>query len=132
VGIGNRDFALQLLAQQSARSPDASAALLDVIRQKGIPDSAWRGIADVVGGLQYQFTRSYPENQFVPVDGPGLRTYRQQNGNQNFASTTLPNDGTAPDLSQRLAIVDQLLEAAAGNAAATDALNRARASLTGK
>jgi len=51
-GIGNRDFALQMLAQQSAQSPDASAALLDVIRQKPVPDSAWRGIADVLGGLQ--------------------------------------------------------------------------------
>jgi hypothetical protein len=132
VGIGNRDFALQLLAQQSAQSADASAALIDVIRQKGIPDSAWRGIADVLGGLQYQFTRSYPENEFEPVDGPGLRTYRQQNGNQSFASTTLPNDGTAQDLSQRLAIIDQLLEASAGNPAAIAALNRARASLTGK
>ncbi len=130
-GIGNRDFALQMLAQDSAQHPDAEAALSNLAGQKNIPDSAWRGIADVLSGMTYQFSRSYPDNVFAPVDGPDFRNHRQQDGNQNFVSTVAQADVAASDISQRLSVIDRLLAAASGNPAAVDALNQARAKLSG-
>jgi hypothetical protein len=127
-GIGNQDFALQMLGQVASKYPEAGTALVDLVRQNQIPDSSWRSLADVLGGMQYQFSRQFPDNVFTPVDGSGLRTYRQQNGNQNFVSTQLPADGSAPDISQRLALIDQLIAANPGPAA-LQALQQARARL---
>lgn len=124
-GIGNRDFAFEMLAQISSKYPDASSALVNFARQNQIPDSAWRQIADVLAGVQFQFSRSYPDNMFATVDGDGLRTYRQPNGNQNFISTQVSGDPAS-----RLALIDQLL-ATTSAPSALDALKQARARLTG-
>ncbi len=129
-GTGNRQFALQMLAQVASRYPDANSTLVDLSRQNQVPDTAWNSIAAVLGGQQYQFTRQYPENMFSTLNGPDLQTHRQQNGNQNFISTVLPADGSAPDVTQRLAIIDQLL-AATSNPAAIQALQQAKARLGG-
>jgi len=129
-GIGNRQFALQMLAQASAQSPDAGTALVNLARQNQVPEGAWTAIAAVLAGQQFQFPRQYPENMFGTLDGPELRTYRQQNGNQNFISTTLPTDGSAPDATQRLALIDQIL-ASTTDPAAVQALQQAKARLGG-
>jgi hypothetical protein len=128
-GIGNRDFAVQMLGQVAAKYPDAGTALVDLARQNEIPDTSWRSLADVLGGMQYQFSRQFPDNVFTPIDGSGLRTYRQPIGNQNFVSTTLPAGGPGADISQRLALIDQLIAANPGPAA-LQALQQARARLT--
>jgi len=39
-------------------------------------------------------------------------------------------NASAPDIAQRLSFIDQLVSAAAGNQAALDALNQARAKLS--
>jgi hypothetical protein len=129
-GIGNRDFALQMLAQLSTQHPDAGATLLEMAKQNLVPDSAWTRVADVLSGLQYEFTRKYPEHMFTPVDGANLRTHRQQNGNQNFVSTTVPTDRSPADANQRVGIIDQLMGANPG-APALQALQQARGRLTG-
>lgn len=128
-GIGNRDFALQMLAQVSVGNASAGTALVDLAKQNQISDTAWRSLADVLGGMQYQFSRQFPDNMFTPIDGSGLRTYRQQNGNQNFVSTLLPAEGAATDVSQRLALINQLL-ALNPDPAALQALQQARTRLT--
>ncbi|HXJ75865.1 MAG TPA: hypothetical protein VNM37_23615, partial [Candidatus Dormibacteraeota bacterium] len=61
-GIGNRDFAVQMLAQVSPRSSDAATALVELARQNQISDSNWRSLADVLSGMQYQFGRPFPDN----------------------------------------------------------------------
>ena len=58
---------------------------------------------------------------------PGLKTFHVDAMNQNFYSLPLLQ---ATDIHQRLALIDQLLEAAAGNSAAQDALRSARGTLT--
>jgi hypothetical protein len=129
-GIGNRQFALQMLAQASAHYSDAGTALVDLTRQNQVPDTAWSAIAAVLGGQQFQFTRDYAGNMFATVDGPDLHTYRQPNGNQNFISTTVPSDAPGLDLNQRLNLIDQLLTTTS-NPAALQALQQARARLAG-
>jgi len=129
-GTGNRQFALQMLAQASGRYSDAGAALVDLSRQNQVPDTAWSSIAAVLGGQQFQFTRDYPANMFATLDGSDLRTYRQPNGNQNFISTTAPSDAPGLDLNQRLALIDQLL-ATTSSPAAQQVLQQTRARLAG-
>jgi hypothetical protein len=58
---------------------------------------------------------------------PGLKTFHVDAMNQNFYSLPLLQ---ATDIHQRLDVIDQLLEAAAGNPAAQAALNSARAALS--
>ncbi len=130
-GTGNRQFALQMLAQDSSQYPDAGTALVDLARQNQVPDTAWTAIAAVLSGQQFQFTRQYPDNMFATLNGPDLRTYRQQDGNQNFISTTTPGDTATPNVSQRLALIDQLL-ATTANPAAIQALQQARAQLAAR
>jgi len=126
-------IAVQMLAQLSGQYPDAGSALVEMARQNQIPDRLWSKIVEGLAGDQYQIGSPAPavpgQNQ-PPLSG--LKTYHLVDGNQNFYSLPLGDNGSVPDVSQRLAIVDQLLQAAAGNPAANAALNRARASLTGK
>lgn len=128
-GIGNQDFALQMLAQLSARYPDAGLTLLEMAKQNLVPEWSWPRIAEVLGGLRYQFTHEYPDNMFSAVDGANLRTHRQPNGNQNFVSLTVPTESSSGAMDQRLAVIDQLLAANPGPAA-LQALQQARARLT--
>jgi hypothetical protein len=129
-GIGNRQFAFQMLAQASAQSPDAGNALVDLARQNQVPSTAWGQIAAVLAGQQFQFPRNYPNSMFATVDGPEMRTFRQPNGNQNFISFNVPNDGISSGGSQRLALIDQLL-AVTTDPGAVQALQQARARLAG-
>lgn len=129
-GMGNRQFAFQMLAQTSAQSPDAGTALVDLARLNQVPSSAWGPIAAVLAGQQFQFPRNYPNSMFETLDGPELRTFRQSNGNQNFISFTLPVDATLPGASQRLTLIDQLL-AVTKDPSAVQALQQARGRLAG-
>lgn len=125
---GQNKLALQMLAQSSPQYPQAASALVDMARQNQIPDNAWRQVATGLTDKQYQFQPMDPGasggaieyGNSVPGGGP-----------QRLYNIPLPNDGSAPDLSQRLAIIDQLISAAAGNQAALDALNQAKAKLSG-
>jgi len=114
-----------MLAQVSAQYPEASDALVELAQQGQVPDSAWPAIADVLAGHQFQF-KSYFANVSASVGDPGLRTYRQPIGNQSFISVPVPADVSAGDLTQRLALIDQLL-AATTNPSASQALQEARA-----
>jgi len=130
---GQNKIAVQMLAQLSGQYPDAGSALVEMARQNQIPDRLWSKIVEGLAGDQYQIGSTAPavpgQNQ-PPLSG--LKTYHLEGGNQNFYSLPLGANGSVPDVSQRLAIIDQLLQTAAGNPAATDALSRARANLTGK
>lgn len=127
-GTRNQQFALQMLAQTSASYPEAGTALVNMARSGQIPDNAWNALADVLAGQQFQFTRQYPNNMFATPDGQDLRTYRQQDGNQNFLSSTLSGD--ALNLNQRIALIDQLV-ASTSDPAALQALQQARSRLSG-
>ncbi len=128
---GQYKLAFQMLAQMSPQFPEASASLLELARQNQIPDKAWRAIAAGLGGSQYQIARQLPQNTF-PV-GSSVEAGRSDIGGmiQTFYSSPLPDGGSAANLSQRLTIIDQLLQASSTSPAALQALRQARARLLG-
>ena len=125
---GKSGLAIQMLAQIATEYPDAGAALIEQAKANQIPDNAWRKIAAGLAGDQYQIGMP-PELSAGARTLPGLKTYHVESGNQNFYS--LPLDANLPgdQISQRLALIDQLL-AATSNPAAAEALQNARALLS--
>ncbi len=83
--LGNGDFALRPLAQAALQYPAAAAALVDDARQNRVPDTAWSTIAAALSGSYIQY------------------------GNQIFG-TTAPAQNWSPDqISQRIALINQML-----------------------
>jgi len=124
---GRRDFAVQMLAQVTAQYPDASVTLLDLAKASQISDAAWRKLAIALAVDQYQIGEPPGDSDAGGNPAPGLKTFHVDNNNQNFYSLPL-NPGA--HLTERLALIDQLLEVTSANAAAQAALQSARASLT--
>jgi len=125
---GKRDFAVQMLAQVATQHPEAAAALVDQAKANQISDAAWRKLAIALAVDHYQIGQ--PPDDMSDASGtpaPGLKTFHVDAMNQNFYSLPLLQ---ATDIHQRLDVIDQLLEAAAGNPAAQAALNSARAALS--
>jgi hypothetical protein len=125
-GGSNRDFALQMLAQVATQYPEASAALLEQVKQGQIPDGAWRKIVTGLAGDQYQIGAPPPEAG-APATLPGLKTYHIDSGNQNFYSLPLTGE---EQIAQRVALLDQLI-AVAGNGPGVASLQTAKAGLQG-
>ena len=117
-----------MLAQMATEYPDAGAALIEQARRNQIPDIAWRKIAAGLAGDQYQIGMP-PELSSLTSPVPGLKTYHIESGNQNFYSLPLNANLPSDQISQRLALIDQLL-AAATSPAAVEALKNARALLS--
>jgi hypothetical protein len=128
---GNNKFALQMLAQVASKYPDAAAALVDLAGHNQITDGTWLSIGGGLSGDQYQFARQFPQNTPAVAPGSPATISTSAGGNQTFYGVPLGSDGSAPDLSQRLAVIDQLLAAGANNPAAVSALRQARARLAG-
>src|SRR5260370_12281600 len=128
---GNNKFALEMLAQLASQYPEAATALVDLASRNQITDRAWRSVAEGLGGNQYQFARQLPQNT-LPSEGV-LEVGQSCSGvaSQTFYSRPLQESGSAPDLAQRLALIDQLLAANPNNPSAIAALGQARARLTG-
>ena len=124
---GSRMFALQLLAQDAAQYPDAAAPLIEQARSGQIPERTWSRIAMGLAGDQYQIGMP-PELSALGSTLPGLKTYHIESGNQNFYSLPLNANLPSDQISQRLALIDQLL-ASASSPAAVEALQNARALL---
>ena len=104
-GIG--DYALRPLAQAAMQYPEARAALVDQARLNQIPESAWPTVAASLTGNYIQY------------------------GNQIFSSTVPKILWTSDQISQRIAIIDQLL-AVTSNGAGQQALQQARAGLVSR
>jgi hypothetical protein len=124
---GKGGLAFQMLAQMAAEYPDAGAALIEQARRNQIPDAAWRKIATGLAGDQYQIGMP-PELSALGSTAPGLKTYHIESGNQNFYSLPLNANLSSDQISQRLALIDQLLTSAS-SPAAVEALKNAQALL---
>jgi HEAT repeat protein len=122
--VGERDFALQMLAQNAARFPDAASALLDQARSNQLSERAWRRIVTGLAGDQYQFGSEGPDGNSNPA---GLKTYHMEKGNQNFYSLPV---GPGAQTAERLALLDQLVNSTS-NPVALGLLQNARANLSG-
>lgn len=128
-GAGSANFPLQMLAQVASQHPEAREALLAQARANTIPDTAWAGIAIALSGDQIQLGTHFLDPTIGQPRGPGLKTYHIVAGNQNYFSTAGPLLWNEAEMAARRALVDELL-AANSNAAAVQALERARHQLT--
>ena len=84
----------------------------------------------MLGCDQYQFGSQFFDNTLAAPAGSGVRTYHIESGNQNFYTTPILASLSAEQLTQRRALIDQLL-GVTSNPAAVQGLQRARALLTG-
>jgi hypothetical protein len=102
--------------------------LLDQARQNLIPDRAWRQIATGLSGDQFMLNLD-PALSGKPLSElNGFATYHMEQGNQNFVSLPVGENGLA---AQRLDLIGQLL-GATSNPAAIAALQSARDKLSHK
>jgi hypothetical protein len=123
-----RALSYRILAQMAAQYPDAATALLDQARQNLIPDRAWRQIATGLSGDQFMLNLD-PALSGKPLSElNGFATYHMEQGNQNFVSLPVGENGLA---AQRLDLIGQLL-GATSNPAAIAALQSARDKLSHK
>jgi hypothetical protein len=105
--LGTGDFALRPLAQVAIQYPDAARALVDDARQNRIPDSAWPTVGASLAGTYIQY------------------------GNQLFGSTAPSLNWSTTEITDRMALINQLLTATS-SPAARQSLQSALASLSGR
>jgi hypothetical protein len=116
------------LAQWATQSPDVRDALLDQARLNQLPNSTWVNVAAVLAGDKYQIGDLAGEG-IAPMSGE--RRWHLSAGNQTFYSRPDTANWSSDEFNQRMTLIDQLL-AANLDAAARDALQKARASLLSK
>ena len=104
---GSGDYALRPLAQAAMQYPEARTALIEQVRQNQVSDGAWPTVAASLAGNYIQY------------------------GNQVFGSTVPPVVWNSGQISQRIALIDQLL-AVTSTAAGQQALQNARTSVLGR
>ena len=120
--------ALEMLAQVATQNSDARAALLQTVRANSLSPYAWATLSPILAGDQIQYLDSGSAGANAPPTGSDVRTFHIAAGNQNFF-TAPPAGGLTPDqLNQQLALVNELLSAAA-NPAAQQALQSSRDAL---
>jgi hypothetical protein len=121
-----RALSYRMLAQMAAQYPDAATALLDQARQNQISDRTWRQVVAGLSGDQFMLNLD-PSLAAQPLSQlPGFKTYHMQQGNQNYFSLPVGENGLA---AQRLDLIGQLL-GATSNPAAIAALQSARDTLS--
>jgi hypothetical protein len=126
VGGGSRGFAVEMLAQVAPLHPQAAEALIEQASTSQLPDWAWRRIAIGLTKDQYRFDSPTFDGPVAARRVPGMASYHYNNGTENFWSLPLSPDD--PSISQRIAIIDQLLSVTS-DPAASKTLEQARARL---
>jgi hypothetical protein len=124
---GNQSAAAQALAQLAPQNSQALSALLDMAKQGQLSDAALAQLAPYLGGR---------ENQLGSGTNPAGTTTQGlhlANGNQDFSIAILENTLTPDQATQRLSIVDQLLQAIpASDIMGQQALQQQKAALAGR
>jgi hypothetical protein len=105
--MGAGDFALRPLAQVALQYPEAARALLDAARQNQIPDTAWSTVAGALAGSYIQY------------------------GSQIYGSTSPSLNWSPEQVSQRIALINQLLTVT-GSPTGRQALQNASASVSSR
>ena len=125
-GSGPRGAALEALAQVAVQHPNATDAMVELARSGGISDRYWISAASALGGDR-SYIRETGFDGTVPV-GSNARSYHLEASNQNFYTIPALGGMSNEQISQRVAIIDQLL-AVSSSAAVVQALQNARSSL---
>jgi hypothetical protein len=123
--------ALQMLAQIATQFPAARTALVERARANQIAEPTWAEIASVLGGHSYQIGNPSVDSIPSSPTGGNVKRYHLAFGNQNFYSGQNAANWPAEVITQRLAIVDQLL-GVTSNAVAVDVLGKTRTSLVAR
>ena len=131
-GRANRIAALEALAQLSPLYPEARDALLQQAHASQISDSSWITVAGVLAGDKLQIGKVAPED--VGTVGTNLKMFHLSNGNQDFYSTQNTAQLSPGEITERVALIDQLLsqEKNTLTPTATEALQKSRATLTNR
>jgi hypothetical protein len=128
---GNQVAALQMLAQVASQFPQAQEVLLNQARQNQIPNATWYEVASVLAGHTYQIGQHDMDPAVAAATETNVKKYHLSFGNQNYYSTQTPASLGPEQITQRLALIDQLL-AATSNPVAADALQRSKNQLMGR
>jgi hypothetical protein len=123
---GNQTAAAQALAQLAPQNSQALSALLSMAQQGQLSDFELAQLAPYLAGR---------ENQLGSENPPGTSTQGLHiaNGNQDFSVSDLLNALTPDQVTQRLSIIDQLLQSIpAGDTQAQQALQQQKGALTGR
>jgi hypothetical protein len=124
---GNPSAAAQALAELAPQNPQALSSLLDLAKGGQLTDSALAQLAPFLAGREFQL--GPPQD---PAAG-GYMTYHIAVGNQDFSAFDTGGAMTQPQITERLSLIDQLLQAIpSADAAAQDALQQQRSALTAR
>jgi HEAT repeat protein len=124
---GNQAAAAQGLAELASQNPQALAGLLDLAKGGQLPDTILAQLAPFLGGRQYQL--GPPQD---PAAG-GYLTFHMANGNEDFSASDASGTLTQAQITQRISIIDQLLQVLPATDAATqDALQAQRNALAAR
>jgi HEAT repeat protein len=124
---GSQAAAAQALAQLAPQNPQALNTLLDMAKGGQLTDSMLAQLAPYLAGRQYQL--GPPQD---PSAG-GYLTFHMANGNQDFSAYDTGGSLSPPQLTQRIAIIDQLLQAIPStDPSAQDALQEQRNALAAR
>jgi len=124
---GNQTAVAQALAELAPQNSQALSALLDMARQGQLSDAELAQLAPYLGGRENQLGAA------TNPSGTSTQGLHLANGNQDFSVADLLNSLTPDQVTQRISIIDQLLQAIpASDTQGQQALQQQKSALTGK
>lgn len=129
IASGQRDIALQVLAQSSIDYPQASEALLAMARGNQISGEAWSAIALGLAGNNFELGTPLVDKA-SPTVGGKLPYHVDETGERLF-TTPVTGSWLEEQITSRLSLIDQLLGGTT-DPSAIQALQAARDSLSSK
>jgi hypothetical protein len=124
---GNQTAAAQALAELAPQNSQALSALLDMARQGQLSDAELAQLAPYLGGRENQLGAG------TNPSGTSTQGLHLANGNQDFTVADLLNSLTPDQVTQRISIIDQLLQSIpAGDTQGQQALQQQKITLTGR
>jgi hypothetical protein len=124
---GNQAAAAQELAELAPQNTQALSSLLDLAKSEQLPDSILVQLAPFLAGREYEL--GPPQD---PTAG-GYLTFHMANGNEDFSASDASGTLTQAQITQRIAIIDQLLQVIPATDPATqDALQGQRNALAAR
>jgi hypothetical protein len=128
VALGKETYQ-RMLAQVAVQNADAATALLQLAQAGKIDANAWRALGDALTGITLQLAPNVPPG--AGPANPSAKSYHVALGNQNFVEQPAPTDMSAEQITQRIALIDQLL-GVTSNPAAVSQLQAARTQLAAR
>jgi hypothetical protein len=124
---GNPTVAAQALAELAPQNAEASNTLFTLAKSGQLDDATLAQVAPFLGGRQYELTR--------PPGAPasGHFAFHVTSGNQDYSTSDGANALTADQLTQRISIIDDLMDAVPeADTAAEEALQQQKGALAAR